>query len=244
MKKKKTDLLVDILLLCLVLAIALYLIFRCLSGFLQSREYFRVKYIQSNDASVDLSYLKGKNIFLLDLEKQARSLRAAYPAYKSIRLTRYPPNGIIAAFKRRPPLAYIKLSRYMLVGEDAVLFDAALKGPDADLPVIIGLESKMLGAKPGMRYNIKELNLALELIQQFHNAGELKNFKISRINVSSAPNMSFFLPNNVEIKIGESDISSRVGLLAPLLTHVGQGYLNIKYIDLRFKEPVIKYYDE
>jgi cell division septal protein FtsQ len=244
MKKKKTDLLVDILLLCLVLAIALYFILRCLSGFLQSREYFKVKYIQSNDASVDLSYLKGRNIFLLDLEKQAKLLRATYPAYKSVRLTRYPPNGIIAKFQRRQPLAYIKLSRYLLVGDDAVLFDAVLKGPEAELPVIFGLETKMLGAKPGMRYNIRELNLALELIREFNNAGELKNFKINRINVLAAANMSFFLPNNVEIKIGDSDISARVKLLAPLLNHVGQGYVNIKYIDLRFKEPVIKYFDE
>jgi cell division septal protein FtsQ len=244
MKKKKTDLLVDALILGLVLAIALYFILRCLSGFLQSREYFNVKYIRSNDDTIDLSYLKGRNIFSLDLEKQAKGLRAAYPAYNSIRLTRYPPNGVIAEFKKRAPLAYIKLARYFLVGEEAVLFDGALKGTDAALPVITGLESKMLGAKPGMRYNIKELNLALELIRRVNNTVELKNYKISRINVSSADKMSFFIPNNVEIKIGDNDIAGKVKLLTPLLAHVGRGFSNVKYIDLRFKEPVIKYLDD
>ena len=45
----------------------------------------------------------------------------------------------------------------------------------------------------------------------------------------------------MEVKIGREDIHNKLALLATLLAQVKNNIYNIEYIDLRFKEPVIKF---
>jgi len=244
MKKKKLDLLIDIAVVCVILAIGAYLALRSVSGFLKSREYFKIKYVKCNDASIDLNYLRGENIFFLDLKEEIRNLRAAYPEYQSIKITKYMPSAILVQCEKRKAVASVRLYRYFLVGEDAVLFNGDTQGIDAGLPVIVGLETKIFGPRPGIRYNIKELNLALDVIREVNSIPALQNCKISRIDASKAENLFFYIFNNIEIRIGEADIAGKIKLLPSVLLHVGENLIKLKYIDLRFKEPVIKYRNE
>ena len=244
MRKKRVGLLIDIAIVCAILAIGSYLALRSVAGFLQNREYFKIKYVKCNDSAIDVARLLGKNIFSLDLKEQARNLRAQYPAYQSIKLTKYLPNCLLLECKKRKAVAVVRLYRFFSVGEDAVLFESDTQGFDQPLPVITGLETKIFGPKSGIRYNVKELNSALELIRQVNSIAALKNYKINKIDVSKADNLSFYILNNIEIRIGGNDIARKVKILPSLFTHIGANINKLKYIDLRFKEPVIKYKNE
>ena len=150
-------------------------------------------------------------------------------------------------FIERKPVALIKLYRYFAIDETGAIF--YIQGeqlPELDLPVITGLETRLFGPKPGVRYNIKELNLALEILREAKRTHILKYYKIRKVDVSNAANSSIFIPiaqnitNDLEVKFGSNDITNKMAILAGLIINGKNDISGIKYIDLRFNEPVIK----
>jgi cell division septal protein FtsQ len=235
---------------------------------LKKTDFFKVKEIivrQGNNITQDdsgiFSYLKGRNIFELDLKRQARDIAKDYPSYKKIRLSRYLPDQILVDFLKRKPVACIKSYRFFYVDKDLVLFE--MPQPDLvqgklDLPQICGIDKKIFGAKYGARFDIPEMVLAMDIIKEKEANNGLKGYKIKRVDVPALNNASIFIlaaleesdytkgkipkPSpELEIKIGEEGMAQKLGLLANLLSQVKNNPSNITYIDLRFKEPVIKF---
>ena len=222
--------------------IVVYIFFQALSGFLFTSQLFNVKTVTTNDRSIDLTYLLGKNIFTLDLEREAQKLLNRFQDYNRIYLVRRLPDSIAVYLKKREPLAYVRLYRYFAVDQYGVLFDTDNKdGFSAQLPIIFGLENKIFGPKPGKSYrDVRELLLCLDLIREIKSVGALRKCAIKRIDVASPAQLSFYW-QYIEVKIGESNISQKLRLLSSILTQLGADLPKIKYIDLRFKDPVIKY---
>jgi len=228
---------------------------------LRNAGYFRIKeiIIKSGD-TVNLSNLKGHNIFEVDLNKLSRHLEIVYPNYKKIMVVRILPDKLFVDFIKRTPEAYIKLYKYYYIDRDAVVFDALNFTGDPGLPVITGLETKLFGVKSGRAYDLNEIKSALEIIREIKKSRALRDYRIKRIDVASLDNSSVFLTyfsgqdkalNNdnkpvsdlLEVKIGQGNIFDKVNILNSLLSQVNSDRFNIKYIDLRFKEPVIKLKD-
>lgn len=226
---------------------------------LRTLDYFRIKEIMVNEGESDeFSYFKGRNIFSIDLKKESIYISELYPSYKKIRLIRVLPSRIFVDFIKRRPLAYIKLYRYLCVDDDQVLFDVPPELQELDLPLILGLETKIFGPKSGKKYNIRELALGLDIIRELNNNKALKDYKLKTVDVASLANASFFLqgplpPANytqrqvtigqvgTEVRVGQDDIKGRINILSTLLGQIKKDWGNIRYIDLRFKEPVIKF---
>jgi uncharacterized membrane-anchored protein len=209
---------------------------------------------------VDLSYLKENNIFSLDLDKEAAYILDSFPEYSNVKVIRVLPNRIFVDFIKRRPVAFVKLYRYFAVDKDGVLFYGTQEPQESGLPLITGAETKIFGPKSGKKYDIKEIRLALNIIREVRRNRVLKNYKINRIDVARPDNASFFIPflqktveyskgqavvvpESLEIKIGQDNIKGKIILLGGLLVQVKNDLANIKYIDLRFKEPVIKFND-
>lgn len=218
---------------------------------LKDSDYFKTKDIitygtDSVDlSSVDLSYLKGRNIFLVDLQKESGYISQLYPTYKKVRLIRILPNRLFIDFLKRTPLGIVKLYRYFCVDDESVLFNLPYdKLKELNLPLILGLETKIFGPKSGKKYNVRELALALNIIKEIEANKALKDYKIKKIDVANPAHASFFInEGELEIKINEEDIKDKVNILSNLLIQLKKDLANIRYIDLRFKEPVIKLKD-
>jgi len=227
------------------------------------RESFESKDSVSNspldqviDKTIDISYLKGKNLFAVDLDKEENYLSVIYPGYKKIRLIRVLPNRVFADFIRRKPVAYVKLYRNFSVDDEGVLFSLAENVAEPDLPAICGLETKIFGPKSGRKYNTKDLNTAVAIIKLIKANKVLKNLKITRVDVSSPANTVIFVSvpqkvfdinksqagkqNSIEIKIGQDYLIDKINILGSLFSQINSDWAKIKYVDLRFKEPVIK----
>ncbi len=194
----------------------------------------------SDGKVTELSYLRGRNIWSLDLERESRILSAVNPNYKRVKLIRVLPNRILAVFEKRQALAYLKLYRYFYVDNQRVLFDAA---EPLDLPVISGLGSKLVDPRTGVKYDARELMLALNIIKAFKSIKPLNAFKIERIDVANPAEAAFFLSAGPEVKIGQEEIKNKLNILASLLLQSYKDLADIKYIDLRFREPVVKLKD-
>ncbi len=256
MKKHKINPPVKLAILCITIIIALLLIIRYSRKALINLGYFKISSITFNKPhrALDFSYLLGRSMFDIDLKKESRYISALYPVYKNIKLFRILPNSLFIGFTDRNPIACLKLYRYFYVDRDMVLFDLPQGQQAADLPVITGLERRIPGPKPGEQCNIKELSIALNIIKEIEANTPLKKYKIQRIDMGNAANISCFIQLSnypkeqavtdlklLEVKMGQDNIADKSRVLAGLFNQFGDDINNIKYIDLRFNEAVVKF---
>jgi len=240
-----------------VIILALFLVMVYSWDIIKRSDYFLVREVVVKGNNADLSYLKGRNMFQLDLKRETANLNLAYPGYKHINIARVLPGRVYIDFVERKPLAFIKLYRYFAVDESGVLFYSSAQPEGAEFPVITGLESKIRAPKPGARYNLDELNLALSIAKESGRLAVFKDYKIRKINVSRPADAVFYIimsrkvPDSVlgqqtlyledlEVKIGSGDIKNKMAFLAGLLVQGKNDIANFKYVDLRFSEPTIK----
>lgn len=227
---------------------------------LKTADYFKIKELIVNEEGTQdfFSYLKGRGIFNIDLKKETEYISGLFPAYKKIRIVRVLPDRVAVYFSRREAVAYVKLYRDFCVDREYVLFDAYKGEEGLDLPIIVGLETKIFGPKAGNRYNIGELRLALEIAKETGDDPRLEKYIIKRIDVANPANATCFLyllPVSssadlkvsssgfqfLEVRLGENGIREKVNILSSLLGRMKGDLDKIKYIDLRFREPVIKH---
>ncbi len=268
MRRRKNNLSAKPLIFSLIILLALGAILGYIWRILTTADYFLVKDIVSKEIlNTDLSYLKGKNIFSLNLAQEAASIARSCPDCSRVRLARVLPNRIYVEFFRRRPIAFIKFYRYFAVDEYGVIFSSSVQ-PDysglpaaqAGLPVITGLETKIFGPRLGTRYENKELFAALSIIREAARTPLLRDYKIQKINVAGIDNITVQIPiplpqssysnwkapeknEFIEIKFGQGNIRDKVVIMTGLINQEKQNLSNIKYIDLRFNEPVIKFKD-
>jgi len=234
--------------LSVIIFLALFFIISYIWRHCKDSDYFRITQVVTKDAdSIDLNYLKDKNIFSINLERESRYIFESFPEYASVSLSRVLPNRIFVYFIKRRPAALIKLYKYFAVDDEGVIFNPQNRPEELGLPVISGLETKVFGPKPGKKYNIKELAIALAIIKESGKNKGLKNYKIKKIDVVNAQSVAFFIqdigPEFLEVKLGADNIKYKIALLGGLVTAARKDIGNIKYIDLRFKDPVIKFND-
>jgi len=229
---------------------------------IKKSSYYTVRDVYVHEgrrAPIDLSYLKGRNIFTVDLQREAVYIAQRYPTYKTVRLVRVLPNRLYAEFVARTPRAYVQLSRVYCVDDDLVLFDVPLPavpgGALPDLPVITGMASKIIGPKTGKQYPLKELWFAVNIVKEFKSLKGLNTLPLKRIEVPSGETATVFIPSlgvgtaagkspaPLEVKLACDDLNGKMRILDSLMTQLKDTRDTIKYIDLRFKEPVIKLND-
>lgn len=221
--------------------------------------YFNVKEIISNEKSFkELAYLKGRNIFGIDLPREARTLSYKFPDYRTVRLIRVLPDTLFIEFVKRQPVAFVKLYRMFCLDKDYTLFDCPLVFPE--MPIITGLENKIFGVKPGSRYDLPEIKVALNIIKEYYRSRAMRIYRIARMDFASGGNISLYLsmvnaPKDekpiaknkaeslLEVKISDNRIKDKISILNNLLVQFNSDRFNIKYVDLRFKEPVVKFND-
>jgi len=239
----------------------LFAIFYSAGWVAKKSDFFKIREIivNGNDGGrITLEYLKGRNIFAIDLNKEEALALRMYPVCKTIKLIKILPGRLFVDAVIRKPIAYVKLYKYFYVDEDCMLFDSPLGLEQFDLPVILGLDAKIFGPKKGQKYDIKELTAALKIIKRIKKNPALKDLFVKKIDAADLANMSIFLslplvlPNEtmdktalpadlLEVKIGQEYVDEKVDIFGNLFAQSRNDFGNIKYIDLRFKDPVIKF---
>ncbi|MBM3249252.1 MAG: cell division protein FtsQ [Candidatus Omnitrophica bacterium] len=258
MKKRKPEFPVKIAVLLVIALLALSAGTWFALRFFTHAQYFKIREVFTKEPGVDLSYLKGRNIFGVDLKREARYFLRQKPDCSEVRFIRLLPDKVFVDFIRRIPLALVRLNRYLAVDANAVLFNSALLPQDGTLPVITGLERKISSPVPGAKYTNRELLLALSLIREMRRNNVFKEYRIRKIDVDNPESIALFIsipvqgqppsagfaPDDLEVKLSGQNLKERVVFLGGLFIAYKQELENIKYIDLRFKDPTIKNRDD
>jgi len=229
---------------CVVLVFVL-VTFVLVKAFLYRSDYFRLRVVEARGRIPDqrvaqavgnyiLNSYKGRNIFNVDLKSIAQSLEAGYPDAKDIVVRISPPDKIVASMQFREAIAVIKNDKICAVDADGVMLYNTDPAGLNTLPEIYGINIRYDDRK--RRAAPKNLTLALELLKEIKKTKFMKAYGLSRIDAQDGANLSFFLANGVEIKIGYSDFKQRLDVLGKTLKDPRLVLDKIKYIDLRFND--------
>jgi cell division septal protein FtsQ len=191
-------------------------------------------FIRSNH----LDRLIGQSIYQVDLDSIAVRLRAQYPEVGDLQVLRKFPHTILIDARPRRPLAYMAISgRDVLLDEEgiALSYNALLHDR---LPFILG--AKIYGeAVLGRPLQTRDVRAALEIIQNLQKNHNLKDYRITTINVENLSKIQIRLSNDVDVIIDREKIPQKLNKLAIILSQGQFKAEEISYIDLRFREPVL-----
>ena len=240
-----------------VILLAIFLLIGYIWKVLTTSDFFSVKQVVVRNFDASFDYLKGRNIFNLDLDGQSRRVFYNCPDCRKVRFSRILPDCIVVDFLKRQPVALVNFYKNFAVDDEGILFYPAVAIDEGTLPIIYGLETKIFAPKPGIKYKRPELDLALKIIKEIKANKSFRGYTLKRVDVASPQSAGFFilLPKQVadytrsnpqlewvgfEVRIGEGNIEQKIMILGGLIMQARKDWGNIKYIDLRFKEPLIK----
>ena len=224
---------------------------------LTTADFFAVKQVAVRNSDNQFGYLKGRNILSLNLNYEAWRAYLRCPDCRKVRFARILPNCIVVDFLKRKAIALVKFYKSFAIDEQGMLFLPNAATEELGLPVIYGLETKIFAPKPGISYKRTELGLALSIINEFKANKSFAGFTLKRIDVASPGDTGFFMliPKQIanytlpapqaewlgfEVRTGANNIRQKMMILGGLVVQERKEWANIKYIDLRFKEPLIK----
>ncbi len=220
-----------------VLIAAIYL-------FLGNSRYFKLDTIEVIDKSHAtalkagdlLSIYKGRNIFGIDIDSLSSQIKRDIPTIKHAIVKRVLPNKLEIDIIPRIPIAKIKSHGYFPIDRTGMVLSPEIK--TGKLPIIIGF-SIWLNPKVGTKLENPQVRNAFLLIDALEENAVLSDYAVSAIDVSNYKNLSFYLENGIEVKIGSEDFLDRLNRLKTTFAKPELDKENIKYIDLRFKDVVI-----
>jgi cell division septal protein FtsQ len=214
--------------------------------FLKSAYYFNIDSIicleQDKQEKINKTLrLKNKNILSVDLREISRTLKQLYPEISQINVYRRLPNKILIEFKEPKPVAKFKLSRkWYLIDKEAVVISASEGYDKLDLIILDGLYISFKELKIGQKLKSKNISFALDLLAQLKDSLILNRYKIYRLDISNLNKITLVINDNIEILMKKEDFGRKLNILIPLLGQLEPEFSTIGYIDLRFKDPVIK----
>ncbi len=220
-----------------VLIAAIYL-------FLGNSRYFKLDTIEVIDKSHAtalkagdlLNIYKGRNIFDIDIDSLSSQIKRDIPTIKHAIVKRVLPNKLEIDIIPRVPIAKIKSHGYFPIDRAGMILSPDIK--TGKLPIIMGF-SMWLSPKVGTKLENPQIRNAFLLLDALEESGVLSDYTVSAIDVSNYKNLSFYLENGIEVKIGSEDFLDRLNKLKTTFANPGLDKENIKYIDLRFKDVVI-----
>jgi len=139
-----------------------------------------------------------------------------------------------------------------------VVFELAEASYAPDVPVITGIERMVSSADSGKRLESASVSQAVFAIRQVKSSKALEGHRLTRVDTSFTGSLmlffdpaarkeqpaqqALFVPEaGLKVKIGPDDVRQKLAVLATVLSQVSDRFSTIDYIDLRFREPVIKF---
>jgi len=211
--------------------------------------YFKVKEIQvtGGDRSLQsmkviekaeaLKMCKGENIFMVNIHELSAGIKDRYPEFKSVKVRRKMPNVLEVNVVPRIPVAMVKTFGYYPIDGEGVILSPEISSNNR-LPVISGI-SIWTRPKIGVRLASGRVDLSLQLLDQLKHYDVIGKFGVQRLEVSNIRNILIFLGTGLEIRMGQDEFEDKLEHLVTILSDDKIDKSNLKYIDLRFKDPVL-----
>jgi len=186
----------------------------------------------------------GRNIFSVDLAQLSLEVMAR-PEVLRAEVVRILPGTLSIRAQKRLPFACLQThtnGEGWLISEDGMILKK-LTGPlSASGECKIQLEAFAASKlpSPGHYFPVKGFERAVEFYRAFMRAPLAEREKISRLSLDYLGNLTFYLAGGPAVKVGSRplDLLSQFYKLAPFLEPAERQ--GIEYIDLQFKDVVVK----
>ena len=205
--------------------------------------YFKIKTVEIDRTlgfldKRDFMSLNGKSIFSVDVARFQRSLTGKYPQMAQVSITKKFPNKILVLARKRAPFAqvYIQNKTVLIDDQGIVLYGSLEKGEE--LPLISGISSRRRITTGSVLVG-ENTRLALNIIKKFQNNHSLSPYLVTKISVDDLNEIDFHLSNGLKIIVDKTDIARKMDTLALVLARSRLDTGQVKYIDLRFKDPIL-----
>lgn len=205
-------------------------------------DIFKVKMIKIESALSFIQYrdigsIRGKSIFKVNLKDIQANLTAKYPQMAEIRIIKEYPDQISIEAKKRLPFAQILVrNRVVILDQKGVVLSESLKSDDR-LPFINGMKGNYF--RIGLPIRGPQMACALEILRYYRIEKSLTAFPLTSIHVLNLSEVFLTLNSNLIIKVDKDHVEQKIKLLGFMLSRGDLELSQIKYIDLRFKEPVL-----
>ena len=214
-----------------------------LCRFVSRSEAFRVREVRVPPKSllkVPAASLLGRNIWAVDLEALARDVKAQQPHLKRVRVIRLLPQTIQIETLERTPVAQVLLRGWHPVDRDGYILPASAAVPANQLVIVKGVENPKAPLAPGKLNSSERLQRALQLIEQLRASPWLAGHRLTVVDVADPQQVNFVIDQDVEIRCGsQAQLTQDLKRLRTVLQQLAKHGLGVRYIDLRFQDPVI-----
>jgi cell division septal protein FtsQ len=189
----------------------------------------------------ELAKLKGRNIFAVSIGKIEARIRGKYPSFANLKVVRRLPDQILVTAVKRTPFAKVLVNgASYLVDRDGFLIRAPGQD-DGSLPLVKGLSPQ----KPviGEAVSDARLSTAFQIIELFRNDVMLAVVPLRSIDIGDTTRIVCTVGSEeatmIDLILAAKNFKTRAQTLATLLSNNSIDLLEVKYIDLRFDEPLI-----
>jgi len=234
------------LILCVLLAIASW----ALWSYTQRAEAFRVTQIQlppQSSLRVPESLI-GQNLWDVDIDALAADFAKQQPALKTVRVVRQLPNVLRIETIPRVAIAQVRLDlpaalaaqagRWYPVDGDGFVLQESSDETTAHLIRLEGLAGSAI--KVGRENTNERLRLALRVLEKLRHTPAALARRLTHINVTNPQEIRLVIDGETEVHCGsEEELDAHVHRLVSTLKVIGKQQLSVRYIDVRFREPVI-----
>lgn len=222
----------------LILAVVLSFGVSGLQTYAQRANTFRIsRVLLPADSALRLrSPLIGENLWAVDLQAVARDLEQQQPWLKEVRVIRQMPDTVRIDPIARVPVAQLKLDRWYDVDQEGFVLPEPKSGPEERAVQVTGVS----GLRPGRPNTDERLQLALRVLAEVKHSRPAIARRVTEINVAYPQEIRFMLDGETEIRCGsETELAAHLERLQGALKALAKQSLAVRYIDLRFQEPVI-----
>jgi len=182
------------------------------------------------------------NIFEIDsrLLKLFRQRLEANPLVREAEVKRLFPRTISILITERKPFAQVKKGAYFMLDREAVAIPPTGRTPFPGFPLVVAEDLKPIVV--GKKCLSARLNLALQFLRLLADEGFLEKYTVTKIQARSSKNIFLFIDQSPEVRFRWEDaegLKEKLNWLEDVLEETKDERKRVKYIDLRFKQPVI-----
>ena len=185
-----------------------------------------------------LKDLKGNNIFKVDINKVDHQIAQRYPYISQLRVVRQLPDRILILAKKREPLMQVYFKKkYLLLDTEGVALYFTLQ--PSTLPQVYGIPLERDGMFLGGRVHGPELNKVVDILNMFKMSPYLNRWRIHAVQVGNLSKIDLLIGENMHVILDQDETQDKIESLQMLISANKIDLNKVRYIDLRFKEPVI-----
>ena len=177
--------------------------------------------------------LIGENLWNVDLQTLADTLHRQQPALKEVRVIRQLPNTLRIHAVERRPIAQVQIGGWHPVDDEGFVLPHTSPAPLEGLIRFSGIE---WGRGAGRQDSLQRALRIRELLRPRAAIAR----RVTDINVTDAQAIRLTIDGEIEVRCGaEAEFALQLQRLEDFLKTMAKQSLAVRYIDVRFAEPVV-----